>query len=276
MLGLIESNIATIPHRLVLVAPPRTTVPDVFTSITTDTDRRTALIRQMQAFRGETYLNGGYLTREQLSADGLHQSPEDEKSWHLLMTDDGGHVTSCAWYLRHHNTTSVQYLRVRSCPLARLTEWRDKLFAAVESELARARRDGLHYAELGGWAISTERRCTGDCLVLLLATYGLSRILGGALGMTTANVSHSSSSILRRLGGSYLEFNGAAMPAYFDPRYNTMIELLRFDSRRPSAKYARLIELVRAKLSSVSVIASEASHESTRFAWSAGPSLSAA
>jgi hypothetical protein len=276
MLGLLERNIATIERRLVLVAPPRTTPPDVFRSVTVDAAGRTALIRQMQAFRGQTYLNAGYLTRQQLSPSGLHQTPEDERSWHLVMTDDNGNVTSCAWYLRHENTTSVEHLRVRNCPLARLTEWRDKLYAAVESEIARARRNGLHFAELGGWAVSTDRRFTTDCLVLALATYGLSMVLGGGIGMTTANVNHSSSSILQRLGGSYLESDGTPLPAYFDPKYNATIELLRFDSRRPNSKYARLIELVRGKLLNVSVIASGAASQSNSFAWTEGPSLSAA
>ena len=276
MLGLLERNIATIERRLVLAAPPRVTLPPVFRRVTVDDAGRSALIRQMQGFRGETYLNAGYLTRDQLSPGGLHQTSEDERSWHLVMTDDNGDVTSCAWYLRHDNTTSVEQLRVKNCPLTRLGEWRDKLYAAVESEIARARRDGLHYAELGGWAVSTDRRFTTDCLVLALATYGLSMILGGGIGMTTANVNHSSSSILQRLGGSYLELNGTPMPAYFDPRYNAMIELLRFDSRRPSSKYARLIELVRGKLSNVSVIANGAASQSHRYTWAEGPSLSAA
>ena len=193
-----------------------------------------------------------------MSADGLHQTPEDERSWHLLWTDSRGHVSSCAWYLEHHNTTSVRNLRVRHCPLSGLNEWRAKLYRAVEMEIAQARRANLHYAEVGGWAVSKDRRCTSEGLVLALAAYGLCRMLGGALGITTANVTHASSSILRRLGGSYLEYDGARMPAYFDPGYITRIELLRFDSRRPSSKYARLVELLTTKLESVSVVATSA------------------
>ena len=34
--------------------------------------------------------------------------------------------------------------------------------------------------------------------------------------------------------GFVLEAEGTTIPAYYDPSYNTMIELLRFDSRRPS------------------------------------------
>jgi hypothetical protein len=97
--------------------------------------------------------------------------------------------------------------------------------------------------------------------MLALAAYGLCKILGGALGITTANVTHASSSILRRLGGSYLEYEGKVMPAYFDPRYNTMIELLRFDSRRPADKFGAMIEHLKARLVNVQVLApAEAQH----------------
>ena len=103
--------------------------------------------------------------------------------------------------------------------------------------------------------MSKDRRCTSEGLVLALAAYGLCRMLGGAIGITTANVTHSSSSILRRLGGSHLEFDGTRMPTYFDSNYNTNIELLRFDSRRPNPKYAGLVDMLPTKLSTVSVVA---------------------
>ena len=91
--------------------------------------------------------------------------------------------------------------------------------------------------------------------MLALAGYGLSRLLGGAIGITAANVTHASSSILRRLGGSYLEVEGTTIPAYYDPQYNTMIELLRFDSRRPSVKFNGLIDVAKSSLAKVPVVA---------------------
>jgi len=254
VLKLLERNILSIERRLVLVAPPGIDIPGAFTNVMFDTERHTELVRAMQSVRGAIYLNEGNVKQDQLSAEGLHQTPEDEKSWHLLLTDSSGQVSSCAWYLEHDDATSIQHLRLRHCPLAEEDEWRDKLEGAVDGEMARARRAGLRYAEVGGWAVSTARRCTSEGLVLALAAYGLCRMLGGALGVTTANVTHASSSILRRLGGSYLEFNGTPMPAYFDPNYNTKIELLRFDSRRPSAKYLGLIETLRSRLAHVPVV----------------------
>jgi hypothetical protein len=157
--------------------------------------------------------------------------------------------------MEHENTATLQDLRVRHCPLARDVRWGGPLVGAVEGELGRARRSRLRYAEVGGWAVARERRCTSEGLLLALGAYGLCRILGGALGLTTANVKHSSSSILRRLGGSFLEFEGTTIPAYFDHRYNVDIELLRFDSRRPAAKYMPLVELLQSRLAGVPVFA---------------------
>jgi hypothetical protein len=258
MLKLLERNITLVAERLVLLSPPQTRIPGHFRNVTFDPTEHRLLVREMQRLRGSVYLSEGNVQREQLTSDGLHATPEDARSWHLVMTDKHGHATSCAWYLEHDNTASIQSLRVRHCPLAEQERWREPLFGAVKSELARAQRSNLRYAEVGGWAVARERRCTSEGLLLALGAYGLCRILGGALGITTANVKHSSSSILRRLGGSFLEFQGTPIPAYFDSRYNADIELLRFDSRKPATKYGALIELLQERLSVVPVFAATA------------------
>jgi hypothetical protein len=256
MLRLLERNIASIEKRLVLVAPPHITLPRSFKNVSTDRGRHQELVQEMQRLRGSIYLQDGALQRDQLTIDGLHRTPEDEKSWHLLMLNRQSEVSSCAWYMEHEEEARFEHLRVRSCGLARMEGWRDKLSQAVESELQRARESGLRYAEVGGWAVAAGSRCTSEGLLLALAAYSLGRTLGGALGLTTATVRHSSSTILRRLGGSLLEIGGSIVPAYYDPKYKCEMELLRFDSRKPSAKYRGLIELLGSKLAHVAVIAS--------------------
>jgi hypothetical protein len=67
-------------------------------------------------------------------------------------------------------------------------------------------------------------------------------------------VRHASSKILRRIGGSQLEANGALVPSYYDPKYKCEMELLRFDSRCPSPRYAALVEALREKLTRVLVV----------------------
>jgi hypothetical protein len=133
--------------------------------------------------------------------------------------------------------------------------WRDTLWKGVESELARARRDYLRYAEVGGWAVEKESRRTSVGPLLALAGYSLGQIGGGCLGITTATVRHCSSSILRRLGGSPLEVAGSTIPSYYDPKYRCEMEILRFDSRRPNPKHAGLIDALREKMADVRVVA---------------------
>ena len=173
------------------------------------------------------------------------------------MQGKDGRISACAWYLEHSAEASIQDLRVRNCPLGGSSEWRDTLVGAVDAEIARAGSEKLHYAEVGGWAVSRACRCTSEGLLLALAAYSLGRRLGGVLGITTATVRHSSSTILRRLGGTSLEFDGRVVPSYFDPKYNCEMELLRFDSRRPNRKYAGLVELLRERLSNVTVVAGD-------------------
>ena len=254
MLKLLERTISSLDQRLVLLAPEQAAVPASFKHVSTDSWRHRSLLREMQKLRGGIYLSDGALGRDELTADGLHETAEDDKSWHLLMVDGRQEVTGCAWYLEHTNTTRVEDLRVRRCPLARVAESRDQLWKSVESELARARRENLRYAEVGGWAVSPRSRCTSEGLVLALAGYSLGRIRGGCLGITTATVRHCSSSILRRLGGRPLDDAGLTVPSYYDPRYKCEMEILRFDSRHPNSKFTGLIERLREKMATVQVI----------------------
>jgi hypothetical protein len=257
MLRLLERNVAAIDKRLILLAPPGSHVPSHFKSVQADPLQHLSLVQQVQRLRGAVYLDDGAVARAQLSPDGRHQTPEDARSWHLLIRNPHGKLSSCAWYMEHRDAASLQDLRARNCPLARDASTRAALEQAVESELARARRERLRYAEVGGWAVARESRCTAEGVLLALASYSLGRVLGGALGLTTATVRHSSSTILRRLGGTHLETGNGSIGAYFDPHYNCEMELLRFDSRRPSAKYAALIERIQMHLSHVTVVATE-------------------
>jgi len=256
MIKLLERNIATIEERLILLAPPGQPVPGFFSRVAVDDQRHRSLVREMQGLRGAVYLADGAVQPHHLSSDGLHQTPEDAKSWHLLMLNRENHISACAWYMEHDDDISIEQLRVRSCPLnSDGHPLRERLQGAVTSELTRARVGGLRFAEVGGWAVARASRCTSEGLLLALAAYSFGRRLGGALGLTTATVRHSSSTILRRLGGALLEDRGLTVPSYFDERYGCEMELLRFDSRQPNHKYVGLIERLREKLANVPVIA---------------------
>jgi hypothetical protein len=256
MLKLLERNIASIEQRLVLIAPKQSAIGWYFQDVRVDPARRRRLLHTMQRLRGSIYLHDGAIRREDLSADGRHHTPEDDKSWHLLMMNARGRVSACVWYLEHTTSAAFEHLRARHTPLAGHQQWGGRLWRAVESELALAREHQLRYAEVGGWAVSADARCSSEGLLLALAAYSLGRIGNGTLGMTTATVRHASSTILRRLGGSPLEADGETIPSYFDPRYKCQMELLRFDSRQPSGRYTPLIEGLKEKLARVNVLAS--------------------
>lgn len=255
MSRLLDRSIGSIADRLLLLAPPDTAIPEFFNRCEFDAARHRSIVRDVQRLRGSVYLEDGALDSRQLSADGLHLTPEDERSWHLVATDSRGRVSGCTWYREHDNTVYLHRLRLRNCPLARTDEWRDRLWKAVEREIADSRRDGLRYAEVGGWAVSAESRCRSEGLVLALAAYSLGRICGGAIGITTATVRHGSSSILCRIGGRPLQVDGWTMPPYYDDQYRCVMEILRFDSREPSVRFRPLVDRLHERLADVPVIA---------------------
>jgi hypothetical protein len=145
-------------------------------------------------------------------------------------------------------------LALRNCALAECDQWGIKLKAAVESDLAAARRQAISYVEVGGWALAKERRCTGEAVRTALATYGLAQILGGCVGIATATVRNSSASILRRIGGAALEIGGEELPAYYDPQYKCQMEIVRFTSSSPNPRYWRWIDQIAASLLNVPVL----------------------
>jgi hypothetical protein len=256
MLKALDRNIALASDRIVFLAPSdAASVADVFPHVSVDAPRHAELVREVQRFRGGIYLKDGAIQPHQVTVDGRHETPEDENSWHLLLLDKDRHVCAAALYLEHENTVTFDRLRVRHCAMAQDREWRDKLVRAVDGELDRARREGMRYVELGGWAVSEESRGTAGPLALALALHGFSRRAAGALGMTTATFRHCSSTILKRLGGSRFEVDGVTLPPYFEPRYQCLMELLRFDSRTPQSKYQNLVDHMRDTMERITVIA---------------------
>jgi hypothetical protein len=133
------------------------------------------------------------------------------------------------------------------------------LESAIESEIAHARKLGLIYAEIGGWAVSHEQRCTTEALRIALATYTLANMLGGCIGVSTATVRNCSSSILKRLGGVAVNIAGQILPSYFDPQYDCEMEILRFDSRYPAPRFQRWMDDLRTKMLDIPVVCSQVS-----------------
>lgn len=254
MLKALDRNVAAAEEQLLFLAPSMTVVSDVFQNVDINPERHDGLLHEVQRLRGSIYLKDGALDPSLLTSDGRHVSPDDERSWHMLLLDRQGGIVASSCYMEHDADVTFEGTRAMHCPLAKDDTWRGRLWRTIESELAAARSERMKYVELGGWAVSERCRGTAGPISLALAVWAFSRRGGGALGLTTATFRHCSSTILKRLGGSRFEIDGETLPPYYDDRYSCMMELLRFDSRRPNPKYVPLIDQVREMLPSISVV----------------------
>ncbi len=253
----IAKSLESLPRDVVLLAPASNGIPGCFRKADSPLRHR-RLLHSMQRLRGSTYLSDGAIAPWQLTEDGRYEQPIDNESWHILALDAEGNVCGCVRYHPQPNIATFRQLGVRESALASSPWWGGLLRVAIEKELAAARLEQRGYVELGGWAISAERRCTPEALRLALTTYALAQLLGGARGITTATVRHHSSTILRKIGGRSLAVNGTELPPYFDQRYGCQMEILQFDSRCPGDAYADFVDQLRARMPLVEVICARA------------------
>jgi hypothetical protein len=250
------SDSPSVPRRgrLMLLAPSAAHVPPAFGHFDVNVKRHDALLAGVQRLRGCVYLQDGAIIPSQLTADGRHVIQKDNASWHVVSVQPDGKVVGCARYLPHAHDVSPEAVGVWSSALARHEAWRQPLRRAVEGDLALARRRNVAYVEVGGWAIAEELRFTWEAMQIALSTYALAETIGGCIGITTATVRHRSSSILRKIGGQSLEFQGCPLPAYYDPHYRCEMEILRFESSSPNPKYRRKIEGILRELIDLPVV----------------------
>lgn len=222
----------------------------------------TRVLAQMQRFRGQVYVAEGNLEASDLSPDGRHVQPADEKSWHLLTIDEQGAVVACGRVLVHRPGARFADLSISHCALARSRGWGYLLERAVEEQIRLARFRGRHFAEIGGWAVARNLRCTTEAVRLVLAGYALGEMLGGIAGVSTANTGHHSSSILRRIGGTPLSIGEVPFPSFYEPQYRAELELLCLDSFWPNPVYSRYVRQCRAELETATTIFSSPSKNS--------------
>lgn len=246
-------------HRgTVLLAPSLSAVPETFAHAGVDPGRHEVLLGEMQRLRGVLYLEDGAITEDQLTSDGRHKLSVDDRSWHLLTLDENGRVCGCLRYCLYPGAVSYPELGVSRSALAGSSQWSNLLKTAVDTQIALARKLQIGFAEIGGWALAREHRCTTEALRIALGTYSLAGLLGDAVGVSTATVRNCSASILRRIGGARMDVSGFLLPAYHDPQYNCEMEILRFDSRYPAERFAQGVEKIRQQLICASVVCASA------------------
>jgi hypothetical protein len=226
----------------------------VFRCAARDDAAHAHLLAEVQRLRGSIYLDDGAILPEELTSDGRHYQEIDGRSWHVLTLNAGGRISGCLRVLDETTAGGFEDLWIRHSAMARSDGWGYRLRQAIETEMQSARREGLAFGEVGGWAIAAERRCTTDALRIILATYALLELLGGSKGVATATCRHCSAPVLRRIGLSSLVAGDCELPAYYDPQYRCDMEVLRFDSRFPNPKYLAWVMELSAHLSTVPVI----------------------
>jgi hypothetical protein len=241
-------------YRVQLLAPAKAGRLISGTVISEDAERHRHYLSSLQRLRARSYLEDGAIEPWQMDDHGRLWMEGDEASWHFLLTDEQDRTIACVRFLLHTNSVKFEQLRLTHSSIAKDPRWSGQLRAAVESDLAEARRARIRYAELGGWAIAAEHRCTKAALETLLASYAWGQMVGGCLSSCTATVRHRSAMILRRIGGESLCFNGETIPPYADPQYGCSMEILRFDSRVVDGRFAKLVEQMRDKLQASTVI----------------------
>ncbi len=250
----ISARLSTSDRSIILLAPSYRRARQTFRRTYSSQFLYARFKSEMQRMRGSIYLNDGAITASDLTPDGRHVMPNDTGSWHLLTIDSTGSVVGCQRYLEYPQGATFEDLRIRHSALAMCPQWGTALRGAVEKELATASRLGFSYCEIGGWAMAPHVRGTGECLRSVLATYAWSRLIGGAMGISTATERNGSASILQRLGGRSLEWSGVRIPPYFDAKYGCQMEMLRFDSRFPNPRYEEAIQELLNTLAEVPVI----------------------
>ncbi len=253
-----------------LLAPPQTRPDCTFGRSKINEQLYSHYLSSMQRLRGRVYLKDGAIQPCELDDDDRFHMRGDEQSWHFLLAEDDQNVIGCARYLVHANTVPFEKLRIADSAQAKDPHWGPKVRRAVEADLRRARACNQSYVEIGGWALTEEWRGTKAALEILVASYALAHLWGGCVASCMATVRHCSSSMLRRIGGVSLDVAGETLPAYEDPHYGCLMELLRFDSRSPAQRFVALIDQLKARLANSTVLRARKEQFSRSFALDLG------
>ncbi len=247
-----------------ILAPQRPSRSERFSKIE-DGRRHHRLLRSLQRFRGQIYLEDGAIKPADLDGDGSFKMRGDDEAWHLLLVDSDENVIGCARYLMYANTTPFESLWISRSALAQDPQWGGLVRKSIEADLHLARARNQVYVEIGGWALKQEWRCTRAALEIAIGSFAMGALWGGAVGACSATFRHGSASILNRLGGGRLRCEGVELPSYYDPQYGCMMELLRFDHASPEKRFEPLLRQLTKTLSQAQLIT--ASESADRFTY---------
>lgn len=251
----------TAPYRFQLLAPPGTPSSKVLGDVSSNPDGYEHYLSSLQKLRAQTYLADGAIGPKQLDEEGRFRMHRDGESWHFLLVNPEDEAIGCVRYLTHSPSACVDDLSVSRCPMANDPVWGSKFRGALEADLMFARQNLLTFVEVGGWAIESSHRHTRAALEVLLASFSWARMIGGAIGCCTATFRNNSAVMLRRIGGHSIEYNNEAIPAYEDPSYGCMMEVLRFRFQNFDPRFQKMVDSIYARIADQQTIAASLEDE---------------
>ena len=174
--------------------------------------------------------------------NGRHVQPVDGESWHVLLQNGCGDTLGCARYRPVRG--NVDQFGALSSAIGSSPRYGTVLRSALERLVFEADRRNKFYGEAGGWALRPEIRGSTAAVNIALMTFALAEHLGCGMAITTATRMHHSSSILCRIGAQPL----AQLPAYYEPQFGSMIEILHFNLPNENPKYAAKLNKLRSAI----------------------------
>jgi hypothetical protein len=238
-----------------ILAPSYGEVPDSLTGACLDSRLHANTLFDIQVLRGSVYREYGPIAA-QLLADGRHYQTVDAQSWHIVLQDSNDRLLGCSRYRPVEG--GFEQLGASQSAIAQSQRFGPVLRAAVEHQIGHARRNRIQFGEVGAWALRPEVRCSSAAVNIALMTFVLAESLGGGVGITTATTRHHSASILRRLGGRRMP----ELPAYYDPKYGCVIEILHFSSANLDAQFTDRVKKLRSEIESIPVLCAAGRNQS--------------
>jgi hypothetical protein len=237
----LTNQISTDNLQFKILAPVVADVPTQLRNARVESRLHQDLIFDTQSLRGMALRECGP-TGGQLLPDGRHFQQADAESWHILLQNGQGRTLGCARYRPLRG--GADQLGASHSAIAGSRLYGPVLKSAIERLIAGARRQNKQYGEAGGWVMRREIRGTSAAVNIALMTFALGEMLNCGLGLTTATRSHHSASILCRIGARRLP----ELPAYYEPKYGSIIEVLHFDLPNSNPRYAAKLDRLRSEI----------------------------
>ena len=197
------------------------------------------------------------LAGNHLLPDGRHFQSVDAESWHIVLQDGVGATLGCARYRRLSG--GPDQVGASHSSISQSNLYGPALKLGIEQLITKAKAQTKHCGEVGGWALRKEIRGSMAAFNIALMTCALAEHLGCGIGITTATRMHHSAAILCRIGAQRL----ADIPAYYEPKYGSVIEVLHFDLPNTNPRYAAKLDGLRTEILRTPVICSRGASVAT-------------